>query len=101
MRANEPDRRSNLFHNLGDLESGLGAMDDREHCEAAIDKTLFEVGLVALEHGMVGDPPSAYHEDHGCPVRFCRPEDVHRERRSACLHIDHVRSCGLSRGEGG
>jgi hypothetical protein len=101
MRANEPDGRSNLFHNFGDLESGLGAMDDLEHGEAAIDKTLFEAGPIALEHRMVGDPSSADYEDHRRLVRFCRLENVHRERRSACLHIDHVPSSGLSRREGG
>ena len=101
MRAHEPDRRSNLFHDLGDLESGLGAMDDLEHGEAAIDKDLFDVGPEALEHGVVRDPPSAHHEDHRRLVWFCRLEDVHRERRSARLHIDHVLSLGLSRRQGG
>jgi len=39
MRVHEPDRSLNLFHNLGDFEPGLSAMDDFEDLKPASAKT--------------------------------------------------------------
>jgi hypothetical protein len=101
MSVDEPDRGSTLFHDLRDLEPGLGAVDHREHGEAAVGKGLLDAGPKGLDHRVVRGPASAHHEDDRSLVGFCRLQDVHRERRPARLHVDHVLRSGLRRSQGG
>ena len=82
VRVHKSDGRLHLFHNLGDLEPGLGAMDHREHREAAIGEGLLDVAPEGLDHGVIRHPTSAHQEYHRRFVGFVRPTNVHRERRA-------------------